>query len=148
LPRAGDDTAQTADEYSDVVHDLLVHLANQMISANSHRLEVQHMWRECMETVVPNADKLTKEFRGGGWVDIGFQDGWDGIKAVFQAKGVAPPSGTLRDLRRETEDALNKLRPLCKRIEATNRLIDQIVYRLYGLTEDQISVVEESVKGS
>jgi hypothetical protein len=31
---------------------------------------------------------------------------------------------------------------LVERIEATDRLIDQIVYRLYGLTEEEIAVVE------
>ena len=32
--------------------------------------------------------------------------------------------------------------PLLARIEATDRLIDQIVYRLYGLTDEEIVVVE------
>jgi hypothetical protein len=31
---------------------------------------------------------------------------------------------------------------LVERIEATDRLIDQVVYRLYGLTEDEVAVVE------
>jgi hypothetical protein len=39
---------------------------------------------------------------------------------------------------------------LLQRIAATDRLIDQIVYQLYGLTEEEIAVVEgnggESVK--
>lgn len=30
-------------------------------------------------------------------------------------------------------------------IERTDRLIDQVVYRLYGLTEEEIAVVEGSV---
>ena len=36
--------------------------------------------------------------------------------------------------------------PLRERIEATDGLIDQVVYRLYGLTEEEIRVVEESVR--
>jgi hypothetical protein len=88
---------------------------------------------------------LTKEFREGGWVDIGLESGWDGVKAVFQSRKAVPDSSTLRELRRETENALEKLKPLYERIDATDRLIDQIVYRLYGLTEEEISVVEESV---
>ena len=40
-----------------------------------------------------------------------------------------------------------KLAPLLKRIEATDKLIDQIVYKLYGLTEDEIRIVEESISG-
>lgn len=34
-----------------------------------------------------------------------------------------------------------------KRIEATDMLIDQIVYRLYGLNEDEIKIVEGSISG-
>jgi hypothetical protein len=36
------------------------------------------------------------------------------------------------------------LRPLYEHIRETDELIDQIVYRLYGLTEDEIAVVEAS----
>ena len=34
------------------------------------------------------------------------------------------------------------LLPLKARLAATDRLIDQVVYRLYGLTEEEIAVVE------
>ena len=108
--------------------------------------EAEYAWHDWVETAVPRASKLTKEFREGGWVKVGLRDGWEGVKAVFQARNAIPSAGTLQDLRRETEDALNKLRPLYEGIEETDRLIDQIVYRLYGLTEGEISAVEESVQ--
>ena len=31
-----------------------------------------------------------------------------------------------------------------RQIDATDRQIDQLVYELYGLTEDEISIVEEA----
>lgn len=37
-----------------------------------------------------------------------------------------------------------KLKPMFERIEDTDRLIDEIVYRLYGLTEEEIRLVEEA----
>ena len=40
------------------------------------------------------------------------------------------------------ETSMETLRPLLARIEATDRLIDRVVYQLYGLTEDEIAVVE------
>ncbi len=40
---------------------------------------------------------------------------------------------------------MEKLAPLLKKIEATDGLIDAIVYRLYGLTESEINIVEESI---
>jgi hypothetical protein len=35
---------------------------------------------------------------------------------------------------------------LQRRIDATDRHIDRLVYDLYGLTEDEIKIVEESSK--
>ena len=43
------------------------------------------------------------------------------------------------------ETLMETLRPLLKDIEATERLIDRIVYRLYGLTEE-VGVVEGRLK--
>jgi len=45
-------------------------------------------------------------------------------------------------IRREWESSMGKLQPLLARIAVTDRLIDLIVYRLYGLTEEEVAVVE------
>ncbi len=49
------------------------------------------------------------------------------------------------DLRREYDDSMATLRPLLARIDETDRLIDLVVYRLYGLTNAEIAMVEEAV---
>ncbi len=51
-------------------------------------------------------------------------------------------------LQSEYNASAGKLAPLLKRIEATDGLIDRIVYRLYGLTDDEIKIVEESISGN
>jgi hypothetical protein len=43
------------------------------------------------------------------------------------------------------EKSLEKLLPIKQRLALTDKLIDQIVYRLYGLTEEEIRVVEEVI---
>ena len=43
---------------------------------------------------------------------------------------------------REYEASLAKLVPLKRQLAATDRLIDVVVYRLYGLSEAEIAVVE------
>jgi len=45
-------------------------------------------------------------------------------------------------LAREYQASLDKLLPLKARLAATDRLIDLIVYRLYGLTAEEVAVVE------
>ncbi|MGB3919564.1 hypothetical protein [Methanothrix sp.] len=37
---------------------------------------------------------------------------------------------------------MSKLDPLRERIEETDELIDAVVYRLYGLTDEEIEIVE------
>ncbi len=50
--------------------------------------------------------------------------------------------GLLKELEREYEKSLEKLLPIKQRLALTDKLIEQIVYRLYGLTEEEIRVVE------
>jgi hypothetical protein len=45
-------------------------------------------------------------------------------------------------LRAEFAASVDKLKPLMERIAATDELIEQIVYKLYGLTEEEIGFVE------
>ena len=45
-------------------------------------------------------------------------------------------------LRAEFAASEGKLKPLMERIAVTDELIDQIVYRLYGLTEEETRIVE------
>ena len=49
-------------------------------------------------------------------------------------------------IRQAWETSMEALRPLLKDIEATDRLIDRIVYQLYGLTEEEVGVVEGRLK--
>jgi len=49
-------------------------------------------------------------------------------------------------IRQAWQASMEMLRPLLKDIEATDRLIDRIVYQLYGLTEEEIAVVKGRLK--
>ena len=56
--------------------------------------------------------------------------------------GVSSVEGVRETLRRDYEKSLGVVQPLVKRLKYTDELIDQVVYALYGLTEDEIKVVE------
>ncbi len=65
---------------------------------------------------------------------------------VLSSHGVNPNTTAFFSmLKEEHEKNLSKVNPLFKRITATDHLIDQIVYKLYGLTDDEIAIVEGSV---
>jgi hypothetical protein len=48
----------------------------------------------------------------------------------------------LDKIKAEFEAYMAELKPLLGRIEETDRLIDQVVYKLYGLTEEEIKTVK------
>ena len=55
----------------------------------------------------------------------------------------APCPSNIRDIiSGEFSAAINTLTPLKVSIKATDKLIDQIVYILYGLNDDEIAIVE------
>ena len=51
-------------------------------------------------------------------------------------------AGLVERMRNEYEGSLQRVLPLKERLSKTDALIDQVVYRLYGLTEEEIGVVE------
>jgi hypothetical protein len=48
----------------------------------------------------------------------------------------------MAELRDAYERSLAKLRPITEKLRLTDALIDQIVYHLYGLTPEEIRIVE------
>ena len=46
------------------------------------------------------------------------------------------------NIKSEYEKSLSKLLPLKEKLRKTDWLINQIVYKLYGLTEEEIKIVE------
>ena len=67
------------------------------------------------------------------------------LKENHRALNINPSERKFQDrLAKEFGNSLAKLGPLKTRLEATDRLIDQVVYKLYGLSEDEIAIVEES----
>jgi len=135
--------ATGAEEKSDVVHDFLAYLAEQMIELNKQKQAEVKRFIEWLQTEIRHdlADLRQKtrihEYHEGNL---------DDLLAALRANDkplnrIAHRSDFQSDLRREFDISLSRLTPLKARIAATDALIDQIVYRLYGLTEEEIAVV-------
>lgn len=131
-------------DQSDVVHDLLAFLAEQMIEMNRQKqAEAKGFLTWLERTMGAKVDDLSNKTRVRDYHDHHL----DGLLEVLRQnhrKLRADPNardfqeGVEREFRQSTE----KLAPLKERIAATDRLIDRIVYRLYGLTEEEVAVVE------
>lgn len=136
-------------EQSDVVHDLLAYLAERMIEMNKEKQEEINGFLKWMEGEIRiTADDMAlktkiKEYHKYDWDEF--------LKALKRnKKKIIVVDITRRSpqekIREEFDSSISKLTPLIERIEATDGLIDRIVYKLYGLTEDEIKIVEGSIK--
>ncbi|MGB2773759.1 MAG: restriction endonuclease, partial [Anaerolineae bacterium] len=137
---------------SDVVHDLLAFLAEQMIAMNkAKQIEVRGFlaWlaREIGAPIDALNNKTTLQNYLGDYQKGESHATLEDLLAVLRQnrrKLTVDPSARAFQERLQAEHAasLAKLLPLKARLAATDRLIDQAVYTLYGLTDDEIAIVE------
>ena len=144
LPNKADGSPDFDREQSDVVHDLLAHLAEQMIEMNKQKqAEVKRFLGWLEGEIKRPVDELKQKTKIRDYHEGSFEGLLDALKANDAALGRIAHHGSFRaDVQREFEKSVGVLTPLKERIGATDRLIDLAVYRLYGLTEGDVEVVE------
>jgi hypothetical protein len=128
---------------ADVVHDLLAFLAELMMSLNRDKCA--------------SARQFVTELRVFHGVDVHSLkpktklDGFWKLEEAevfghFRANKIHLSISSKDEIRARFQKAKDQIIPLEKQIAFTDELIDQIVYRLYGLTPEEIQLVEDSVK--
>lgn len=146
LPQKSNGSPDAEQEKSDVVHDLLAFLAEEMTRLNKEkqsRIKGFLTWLE-KEILKGSVEDQKNKTRIKDFHNNTFEDLLD----VLKKNKVVPdpcPSKVRDTIASEFSAAANALTPLKARLKATDGLIDQIVYRLYGLTEEEIAIVEGSV---
>jgi len=139
-------------EQSDVVHDLLAHLAQQMIEMNKQKqTEVKGFLSWLEREIGASLDDLTNKTKllsylgdyQKGETHLTLDEVLDILRKNRRKLRVDPGQRAFQErLAREYQASLDRLLPLKGRLAATDRLIDLIVYRLYGLTEEDVAIVE------
>ena len=161
---AGDDRHQAEPEQADVVHDLLAYLAERMIAMHKEKQErTESFWldlegvteKETFTALQKGKQESTLWKRSAacrlfvseeshsshsldeslGWSETAFRD---------FAKVLAGKIKHLSDLIEVYRSHAPAYSELVARIAATDWLIDRVVYALYGLTEEEIAIVEDS----
>ncbi len=145
-----------------VVHDFLAYLADQMLAMHKERQSLTaDFWTDLEGVTAPAAfrklrDKGKQEaglaadpalaayVRAGSHSTRALDDSlaWD--EAAFKAfvRALAGPVDGLSGLVKVYGRYAPRYRDLVERIAHTDHLIDQIVYKLYGLTDEEIAIVE------
>jgi hypothetical protein len=130
-------------EQADVVRDLLAFLAEQMIDLHkAKQAEVKGFVGWVGQAIKANVEDLSNKTKIKEYYESRFENLLEILKANRKKLGVDPGRREFSErLRDEFDRSLGKIRPLNDRLGLTDRLIDQIVYRLYGLTEEEIKIV-------
>ncbi len=147
-------------EESDVVHDLLAFLAEEMIRLNKEKRAATKEFLDWLVTtlkilsdrdgrkgieVLTGKSKLA-DYPGDyqkGESPLAFEELRDILLKNKARLGVSLSDGGLVDqIKARYEESLGLVLLVKERLARTDALIDQVVYRLYGLTEEEIKVVE------
>lgn len=147
---------------SDVVHDLLAFLAEEMMAMNKEKQQMTEAFWLDLEGVTAAGTFETLRNKGRWesslWKDAALRPfvdensrstrtldeslGWNvaAFKAfVKQLAGSVPNLSALVDAYQQHATDYGAL---TARLAATDRLIDEVVYQLYGLTDEEIAIVE------
>jgi len=131
-------------ERADVLHDLLAFLAEEMTRLNAEkRAAARGFIVDLMDFHGINAHALTPKTRLAEFWKLDVAD----VFAHFRANKVRLKESDEEKIRERFSKSKSALIPLDSQIAFTDRLIDQIVYRLYGLTDAEIKLVEQGRKG-
>ena len=139
-------------EEADVIHDLLAYLAEQMIELNKQKqTEIKSFlqWLErfigCEVDALTNKSKI-QNYLGNYYKDIphlSFDELIEVMKKNSKKIKIDPVARKeQQSLEKEYQDSLNTLLPIKDQLRRCDKLIDAIVYRLYGLTDEEIAIVE------
>ena len=139
-------------EEADVIHDLLSYLAEQMIELNKQKqAEIKSFlkWLErfigCEIDTISNKSKI-QNYLGDYYKNessLSFDDLIEVLKKSKKKLKIDPVARKeQQSLEKEYQDSLNTLLPIKDQLTCCDKLIDAIVYRLYGLTQEEIAIVE------
>lgn len=138
-------------EESDVVHDLLAYLAERMMDMNKEKnIEINGFLNWLEGEIGASVDGLTNQTKIKNYYIHDFETL---AKVIAKNKkklkeGYDPTRREPKEkIQAEYDTSMSKLAPLLENIKATDGLIDAIVYKLYGLTEDEIKIVEGTING-
>jgi len=156
--------AELAAGRTDTVHDLLAFLAEQMIAMNGEkqaltadfwtdlegvaadravfdRLRNKGKWEQSLHKAVAAARPfVSAESRSTVTLDASL--GWNEEAFKGFVRELAGAVRGLSDLVRVYRSYRPRYTELSGRLAATDALIDQVVYRLYGLSEEEVAIVE------
>jgi adenine-specific DNA methylase len=139
-------------DQTDVIHDFLAYLAQQMIALNQQKqTETKDFLTWLSREIGAEIDNLTNKSSIKNYLgDYQKQQdhlSFDELLAILKKNRkkltIDPSERKFQTLlSKEYETSLNTLLPIKQKLTYTDKLIDEIVYKLYGLSEEEIAIIE------
>ncbi|HCQ22733.1 MAG: restriction endonuclease [Aphanizomenon flos-aquae LD13] len=142
-------------EQADVIHDFLAYLAEQMIELNKQKqTEIKGFLTWLARLIGTDIDNLTNKSKIQNYLGDYYKqkqadnhltlDELIDILKKNKKKLKIDISGRKEQetLAKEYQASLNTLLPIKKQLKQCDWLIDEIVYRLYGLTEEEKAIIQ------
>jgi len=144
LPKDNNGNLITTKEKSDVVHDFLAFLAEQMIEMNKQKNEeIKNFLKYLEREIGTEIETLKNKTAIKEYHNYDFNKLLEVLKKNRKIISIDPSDRNIQEcLEKEFNRSISVLEPLKAKIKQTDELIDEIVYRLYGLTEEEIEIVE------
>jgi hypothetical protein len=116
--------------------------ADKMIYLNNDLNDEINGFKEWLKRDPYHIDKFSQK------LDKYYELSFDKFLAELNKKKIDTKQRKVQELlKNEFEESVNKINPLLLQINETDTAIDQIVYDLYGLTPEEIKIIEDSLDG-
>ncbi|WKZ15733.1 MAG: Eco57I restriction-modification methylase domain-containing protein [Candidatus Jettenia caeni] len=134
-------------EKSDIVHDLLAYLARQMIEMNNKKdNEIKGFLKWLEREIGSEINELSNKTAIREYHEHNFNQLIETLKRNRGKLSIDPSDRKTQErLEDQFTQSISVLEPLKTKIKTTDDLIDEIVYRLYGLIEEEIKIVKGEV---
>ncbi len=139
-------------EEADVIHDLLAYLAEQMIELNKQKqTEIKSFLQWIERFIGCPIDTLTNKSKIQNYLGDYYKEeshlSFDDLIALLNKNKkklkIDPVTRKEQEtLEKEYQASIDTLIPIKMQLMRCDKLIDKIVYQLYGLTEEEIEIVE------
>lgn len=133
---------------NDVIHDFLSYLSEQIIDMNTCRnKEIGNFLSWIEREIGTKIAELTNKSKLENYYSLEFDEFLGILKKNKEKISAYLPNRELQEnLKREFEKSLSVMLPVNSKINATDCLIDKIVYKLYGLKDGDITSIEENLR--
>lgn len=132
-------------EKSDAVHDLLSFLAEQMTEMNKRKYELTREFLAWLEREITK--KPIEKLKDKNKIREFCENDLSTLAEALKQNAIFPHLLELGDTRfavleKAYNDTMSEVQPIKNQITSIDNLIDKIVFKLYGLTADEIELIE------